>query len=146
VLDRKHSYVFLNDGRSGFNDSVIAKISSESATRVVLAYFDGDGFDDLAVPHRDGGQSRIFFNDGKGKLENSKPFGPAKTSAQVAAVGDLNGDGFVDLVRTFTLSDRPFQSPLTSCDEAYKAGLVRLSSVHLDRLRKRRRPLGLSAY
>jgi hypothetical protein len=37
-----------------------------SATTIKSADFNRDGRPDLAVPHRDGGQSLIYLNDGKG--------------------------------------------------------------------------------
>jgi FG-GAP-like repeat len=58
------SYVCLNEGGGRFAALCIA-IPAESATTIVPADFDKDGFIDLAVPSRDGGQSRIYFNDGK---------------------------------------------------------------------------------
>ena len=61
------------------------------------ADFNRDGFIDLAVPHRDGGQSTIYFNDGKARFTKTKPFGPATSAARTAAAGDLNGDGWSDL-------------------------------------------------
>ena len=56
------SYICLNEGKGLFATDCIA-IPAESATSIVPADFDKDGFIDLAVPSRDGGQSRIYFND-----------------------------------------------------------------------------------
>ena len=92
------SYVCMNDGTGGFKDAGIVMIPSESATTIVPADFNGDGFIDLAIPHRDGGQSLLFFNDGKGGFAEKKPFGPENTSARAAAAGDLNSDRRIDLV------------------------------------------------
>src|SRR5262245_7951609 len=58
------SFVCLNRGRGRFDANCIS-IPAESATSIVPADFDRDGFIDLAVPSRDGDQSRIYFNDGK---------------------------------------------------------------------------------
>ena len=58
------SFVCLNEGGGRFASACIS-IPAESATSIVPADFDKDGFIDLAVPSRDGGQSRIYFNDGK---------------------------------------------------------------------------------
>jgi hypothetical protein len=91
------SYVCLNDGRGGFGRACTA-IPAESATTIVPADFDRDGFIDLAVPHRDGGQSLIFFNDGHAGFARTKPFGPSISAARVGAAADLNGDGWPDLV------------------------------------------------
>jgi hypothetical protein len=91
------SFVCLNQGGGRFTSPCIA-IPAESATSIVPADFDRDGFLDLAVPSRDGGQSRIYFNDGRAGFARTLPFGPPDAAARVGAAADFNGDGFVDLV------------------------------------------------
>jgi hypothetical protein len=91
------SFVCLNDGSGRFTRECIA-IPAESATTIVPADFDKDGFVDLAVPSRDGGQSRIYFNDGKAGFARTVAFGPPDAAARVGAAADFNGDGAVDLV------------------------------------------------
>src|SRR5262245_22174381 len=90
------SYVCLNDGKGHFASDCIA-IPAESATSIVPADFDKDGFVDLAVPSRDGGQSRIYFNDGKAGFHRTTPFGPPDAVARVGAAADFDGNGTVDL-------------------------------------------------
>jgi hypothetical protein len=90
------SFVCLNDGDGRFTSDCIL-IPSESATSIVAADFDKDGFIDLAVPSRDVGQSRIYFNDGKAGFARTLPFGPADAAARVGAAADFNGDGAIDL-------------------------------------------------
>jgi hypothetical protein len=90
------SFVCLNEGGGRFASSCIP-IPAESATTIVPADFDKDGFIDLAVPSRDGGQSRIYFNDGKAAFSRTAPFGPADAAARVGAAADFNRDGSVDL-------------------------------------------------
>jgi hypothetical protein len=90
------SFVCLNEGGGRFASPCIA-IPAESATSIVPADFDKDGFIDLAVPSRDGGQSRIYFNDGKAGFARTLPFGPADAAARVGAAADFNGDGSTDL-------------------------------------------------
>ncbi len=92
------SYYCLNDGLGKFSPQQTRVISSESATTIIPADFDKDGFIDLAIPHRDGGQSLIFYNDGKANFTKTKPFGPAINNARTGAAADLNNDGFIDLV------------------------------------------------
>src|SRR4030095_11270745 len=92
------SYYCLNDGFGKFPAQEYRAISAESATTIVPADFNKDGFIDLAVPHRDGGQSLIFYNDGEANFTKTKPFGLAKNSARTSAAADLNNDGFIDLV------------------------------------------------
>ena len=91
------SYVCLNDGSGGFRSPCTA-IPIGSATSVVPADFNKDGFVDIAVPHRDGGQSLIFINDGRANFLRTIPFGPADATARVAAAADFDGDGWQDLV------------------------------------------------
>src|SRR5688500_4109807 len=91
------SYACLNDGKGQFTAPCIL-IPSESATSIVPADFDKDGFIDLAVPSRDGGQSRIYFNDGKAGFARTLPFGPPDAAARVGAAADFNRDGSLDLV------------------------------------------------
>jgi hypothetical protein len=90
------SYACLSEGAGRFSSSCIP-IPAESATSIVAADFDKDGFIDLAVPSRDGGQSRIYFNDGKAGFARTSPFGPADAAARAAAAADFNKDGSIDL-------------------------------------------------
>lgn len=93
------SFVCLNKGGGQFGADCIA-IPAQSATTIVAADFNQDGFVDLAVPARDGGQSQIYFNDGKANFATRSPFGPPDATARMAAAGDFNRDGAVDLVMT----------------------------------------------
>ncbi len=69
-----------------------------SATTIKPADFNGDGFPDLTVPHRDGGQSFIYLNDGKGGFRERRPFGPSTAAIRSAEPADLDGNGVLDLV------------------------------------------------
>lgn len=91
------SFVCLNDGKGAFPSC--RPLPTQSATIIVAADLDGDGFIDLIVPHRDGGQSLIFWNDGSGKFA-AKPtaFGPPVSMIRAAAAADLDGDGRIDIV------------------------------------------------
>jgi len=91
------SFVCLNEGGGRFGRDCI-RIPADSATSIVPADFDKDGFIDLAVPSRDGGQSHIYFNDGKAGFARTAPFGPPDAAARVGAAADFNGDGSLDLV------------------------------------------------
>src|SRR5688572_13179541 len=90
------SYVCLNLGDGRFAAECIP-IPAESATSIVPADFDKDGFIDLAVPSRDGGQSHIYFNDGKAGFARTAPFGPSDAAARAGAAADFNTDGAIDL-------------------------------------------------
>lgn len=91
------SYVCLNQGGGHFAAECIP-IPAQSATSIVPADFDKDGFVDLAVPSRDGGQSHMYFNDGKAGFARTAPFGPSDAAARVGAASDFNADGSIDLV------------------------------------------------
>lgn len=90
------SYFCLNDGKGGFPRDRCTAIGS-SAAIIVAGDFNGDSFIDLAVPHRDGGQSLVYFNDGKAGFASSTVFASI-TSARAATAGDFDGDGKLDLV------------------------------------------------
>ncbi len=90
------SYACLNGGGARFESPCIP-IPAPSATSIVPADFDRDGHIDLAVPSRDGGQSRIFFNDGKAGFARTMAFGPADAAARVGAAADFDGNGTIDL-------------------------------------------------
>jgi VCBS repeat protein len=90
------SYACLNDGHGKLVNPCIP-IPAESATTIVPADFDNDGHIDLAVPSRDGAQSRIYFNDGKAGLARTIAFGPPNAAARVGAAADFDGDGTIDL-------------------------------------------------
>ena len=90
------SFVCLNQGGGRFASDCIP-IPADSATSIVPADFDKDGFINLAVPSRDVGQSHIYFNDGKAGLARRVPFGPPDAAARVAAAADVDGDGDLDL-------------------------------------------------
>jgi hypothetical protein len=90
------SFVCLNEGGGRFASPCI-EIPAPSATSIVAADFDKDGFVDLAVPSRDVGQSHIYFNDGKAGFARTAPFGPPDAAARVGAAADFNADGTIDL-------------------------------------------------
>jgi len=91
------NYICLNRGGGRFDPDCIA-FSHESATTITPADFNKDGFMDLAVPHREGGQSFVYVNDGKAGFEKRVPFGPADAAIRVAEAADFNGDGRLDIV------------------------------------------------
>jgi hypothetical protein len=91
------NYVCLNRGAGQFDDDCIA-FSQESSTTITPADYNDDGLLDLAVPHREGGQSHIYLNDGTGKFPERIAFGPPDAAIRQAEAADLNGDGLLDLV------------------------------------------------
>jgi hypothetical protein len=91
------NYICLNRGGGHF-DADCDAFSHESATTIAAADLNGDGFIDLVVPNRDGGQGYVYFNDGKADFNGRIPFGPASASMRVAVAADLDGDGRPDIV------------------------------------------------
>jgi hypothetical protein len=93
------NYVCLNRGQGRFDADCLA-FSHESATTIAAADFDRDGSLDLAVPHRDGGQSYVYLGDGKGGFSDRRrtPFGPPDAAIRVAEAADVNGDKLLDIV------------------------------------------------
>jgi len=93
------NYVCLNRGKGRFDSDCIA-FSREPATTITTADIDRDGLIDLAVPHRDGGQSRVYLAGPKGTFSTSRtvPFGPPNATIRMAEAADLDGDGLLDLV------------------------------------------------
>jgi outer membrane protein assembly factor BamB len=95
---KSSSFVCVNDRRGGFSGIPRIEIRFGSASTIVPADFNGDRLIDLAIPHRDGGQSRIFFNDKATEFSHSATFGPPDIATRAAASGDFNGDGWMDIV------------------------------------------------
>ena len=91
------NYVCLNRGNGKFDSDCIA-FSHESATTIAPADFNGDGFIDLAVANRDGGQSYVYLNDGKANFSKRIAFGRPDATIRVAVAADLTGSGRMDIV------------------------------------------------
>lgn len=91
------NYICLNRGGGKFDSECVA-VAPYSATTITPADFNGDGFIDLAVPHREGGQSYVYLNDGKGHFSKQIPFGAANAALRMVAAADVNGDRLIDLV------------------------------------------------
>jgi hypothetical protein len=92
---RGSNYVCLNRGGGKFDSCV--SVARESTTTITPADFNRDGAIDLAVPHREGGQSLVYLNDGKAAFSKTVPFGPPTARIRVSAAADLNGDTLMDL-------------------------------------------------
>ncbi len=118
------NYICLNQGDGNFEGECIA-FSHYSTTTITPADFNGDGLMDLAVPHRDGGQSHVFvqrkslFSDlGFRKV----PFGPSNASVRASQAADFNGDGRVDVV-TIDTSRRELRVYYQEADGTYTTGI-----------------------
>lgn len=93
------NYICLNRGRGRFDADCVA-FATYPATTITAADFNHDGRMDLAVPHRDGGQSYVYLAGANAGYSDSRriPFGPADAHIRMAEAADFNGDGFVDIV------------------------------------------------
>ena len=93
------NYVCLNEGNGRFEADCVA-FSREPATTITAADFNHDGAIDLAVPHRDGGQSRIYLAGPKGSYSVARtiPFGPPNAAFRMAEAVDMDVDGVLDIV------------------------------------------------
>jgi hypothetical protein len=94
-LGTSHICFGIEGGRFG---EPCAAFARGSATTITPADFNNDGALDLAVPHRDGGQSYIYLNDTRGGFEERRPFGPPDAEIRSAKAADLDGDQVLDLV------------------------------------------------
>ncbi len=93
--ERSANAVCPSDGSGSFPGCI--ELSGESATTIAAGDLTGDGFPDLFVPHRDGGQSFLFPNDGSGNFTERRPVGPEQSATRAVTVGDFDGDGWLDL-------------------------------------------------
>jgi hypothetical protein len=93
------NYICLNRGAGHFDANCLG-FSHDPATTITAADFNRDGMIDLAVPHRDGGQSRVYLAGPKGQFSAQRtiPFGPPNVTIRMAEAADLDGDGVLDLV------------------------------------------------
>jgi hypothetical protein len=93
------NYVCLNRGKGKFDSNCIP-FAQYPATTISPADINHDGFVDLVVPHRDGGQSYVYLGGSDVTFPDTRriPFGPADARIRMAAVADLNGDSLLDIV------------------------------------------------
>jgi hypothetical protein len=91
--------ICLNSGKGQFNANCIA-FAPYPATTIYPADINKDGFMDLVVPHRDGGQSYVYLGSSDLAFPDTHriPFGPSNATIRVAAVADFNGDSIPDIV------------------------------------------------
>jgi hypothetical protein len=97
--DKGANYTCLNKGKGRFDADCIP-FSYESATTITAADFNNDRLIDLAVPHRDGGQSYVYLASPIATFSSLKrvPFGPHNAAIRMAQAADLNRDSFLDIV------------------------------------------------
>jgi hypothetical protein len=93
------NYVCFNKGKGHFDSTGLA-FAHYPCTTITPADFNKDGYIDLVVPHRDGGQSYVYMGGPSFDFTDTRriPFGPPDAHIRMAAVGDFNGDGWLDIV------------------------------------------------
>ena len=98
-LGKTSNYICLNNGKGQFNANCIA-FAPYPATTIYPVDINKDGFIDLVVPHRDGGQSYVYLGSSDISFSDTHriPFGPSNATIRMAAVADFNGDGLLDIV------------------------------------------------
>jgi hypothetical protein len=93
------NYVCLNMGGGKFNTDC-TPFAPYPSTTITPADINSDGFIDLVVPHRNGGQSYVYLGGLDRKYSDARriPFGPSDATIRTAAVADFNGDTIHDIV------------------------------------------------
>ena len=92
------NYICLNNGKGQFSANCIA-FAPYPATTIYPADINKDGFIDLVVPHRDGGQSYVYLGSSDMAYSDAHriPFGSSNATIRMAAVADFDGDGLLDI-------------------------------------------------
>jgi hypothetical protein len=98
-LGRTSNAICLNNGKGQFDANCLA-FAQYPATTIYPADINKDGFIDLVVPHRDGGQSYVYLGSSSMTFTDAHriPFGPSNATMRMAAATDFNGDGILDIV------------------------------------------------
>lgn len=89
----------MNLGQGKFTSDCIA-FANYPSTTITPADINKDGFIDLVVPHRDGGQSYVYLGNAYRNYSDTRRilFGPSDASIRTAYVADFNGDQIPDVV------------------------------------------------
>jgi hypothetical protein len=91
------NYICLNKAAARFDCTAFSR---DPATTITAADFNRDGLIDLAVPHRDGGQSKVYLAGPRGSFSEDRTisFGPANAHIRMTQAADFDGDGILDVV------------------------------------------------
>ena len=134
------NYICINIG--GRFDADCIAFSHYPATTITPADFNGDGLMDLAVPHRNGGQSYVYIQTGKTGLDfRQVPFGPPDAAIRMSQVADFDNDGRMDLVAIdtkrgvmiyFQQAGDSFSSGMSIGSQAARPYSLAVSDLNLD--------------
>jgi hypothetical protein len=93
------NYICLNKGKGVFSDDCIP-FAPYPSTTITPADLNNDGFMDLVVPHRNGGQGYVYLGSSDMTFSDHRriPFGPSDAEIRIASVADFNGDNILDIV------------------------------------------------
>jgi uncharacterized protein (TIGR03437 family) len=87
--------IFWGTGAGGFLPAYTLTAGTRP-TAIVIADFNQDGFQDMAVANQGDATVSVYINDGTGVLKFLKTY-PTGSSPVALAAGDINGDGYPDL-------------------------------------------------
>jgi hypothetical protein len=93
------NYICLNQGNGQFSSNCIP-FAGYPSTTISYGDFNTDGFIDLVVPHRDGGQSYVYLGSSDFAFSDNRRirFGPPDAQIRMGAAADFNGDKKLDIV------------------------------------------------
>jgi hypothetical protein len=96
--DGGQSYVYLNDGRSGFADRHPFGPANAETRAIALGDLNGDGRLDIVVGDQARGGASLYFNQGHMKFSDPVSVAAKNDTVYSMAVADMNGDGHPDIV------------------------------------------------
>jgi hypothetical protein len=140
--ERTSNYFCLNRGKGQFDANCIA-FAPYPATTIYPADINRDGFIDMVVPHRDGGQSYVYLGSPATTFQDTHriPFGPSNATMRMAAAADFNGDDLLDIVTIdehkgvdlyFGKSDQTFSEGVSLADSKIVPYALTLADVNGD--------------
>ena len=135
------NYLCINNGQGNFKNNAIA-FANYSATTITPADFNNDGLIDLAVPHRDGGQSYVHIQTSKDSIKfKLLPFGSSNAYFRMSKVADFDKDGRMDLIAIdtkkgaiiyFQQADGSFASGISIGSQTQNPYAIAVGDINLD--------------
>jgi hypothetical protein len=136
--------VYHNDSKGSFEVGSKFGHPDWPTRNASVADLNNDGLIDLAVPHRDNGQSYVFIQTDKGELDfNQIPFGPPTASIRMSQAADFNNDGKIDIAAIdtkqgvivyFQEEDDSFSSGISLGNQSARPYALAVSDLNLDGL------------